>query len=146
MHRFLVVPLLVGGLSLAVLLTGSTAAYADFKLCNMTASRIGVSIGWEEKGEWIAEGWWIIGSNACETILGGELGARFYYVYAQDYDRGGEWAGKSFMCTADKAFTIKGVEDCRGRGYHRKGFFEVDTQNAADWTVKLADPRETKTQ
>ncbi len=118
------------------------SARADLKLCNMTASRVGVAIGRKEEGKWIAEGWWNILSNACETLFRGELKARFYYVHALDYDRGGEWAGKAFMCTDDKVFTIQGVEDCQARGYRRKGFFEVDTQNAADWTVRLSDPRE----
>jgi hypothetical protein len=26
-----------------------------------------------------------------------------YYVYAIDYDRGGEWMGQDFMCTRDKS-------------------------------------------
>lgn len=119
-----------------------TTARADLKLCNMTASRVGVAIGRKEDGEWIAEGWWNILSNACETLFRGELKARFYYVHALDYDRGGEWAGKAFMCTDNKVFTIRGVADCQARGYRRKGFFEVDTKNAADWTVRLSDPRE----
>jgi len=30
----------------------------------------------------------------CETLLGGNLVARYYYIYALDYDRGGEWSGR----------------------------------------------------
>ncbi|MGI9405937.1 MAG: DUF1036 domain-containing protein [Hyphomicrobiaceae bacterium] len=127
--------------ALATVATPSPAR-ADLTLCNMTASRVGVAIGRKEDGEWIAEGWWNIVSNACKTLFRGELKARFYYVHALDYDRGGEWAGKAFMCADDKAFTIQGVEDCESRGYRRKGYFEVDTQNASDWTIRLADPRE----
>lgn len=119
-----------------------STARADLKLCNMTASRVGVAIGRKEDGEWIAEGWWNILSNSCETLFRGELKARFYYVHVLDYDRGGEWAGKAFMCTDDKVFVIKGVEDCQARGYRQKGFFEVDTKNSADWTVRLSDPRD----
>ncbi|MEL6422775.1 MAG: DUF1036 domain-containing protein, partial [Pseudomonadota bacterium] len=81
----------------------ATSARADLKLCNMTASRVGIAVGRKEDGQWIAEGWWNIGSNSCETLFRGELKARFYYVHALDYDRGGEWAGKAFMCTADDA-------------------------------------------
>ena len=33
--------------------------------------------------------------------------SRFIYVHALDYDRGGEWAGKNFMCTADRSFAIR---------------------------------------
>jgi uncharacterized membrane protein len=63
-------------------------------------------------------------------------------VHAIDYDRGGEWAGKSAMCTLDKVFTIRGVQDCPQRGFKSTGFFEVDTQEAKDWTIRLTDPSE----
>jgi uncharacterized membrane protein len=91
---------------------------------------------------WITEGWWNVASKTCETLVKGTLQGRFYYVHAVDYDRGGEWAGSSFMCTADKKFTIKSVPDCPKEGYKRTGFFEVDTGESADWTVRLADPGE----
>jgi len=35
-------------------------------------------------------------------VLKGNLVARYYYVYAIDYDRGGEWMGQAYMCTRDK--------------------------------------------
>ena len=44
------------------------------------------------------------------------------------------------MCTTDKVFTIRGVHDCPKRGYKRTGFFEVDTGDAKDWTIRLTDP------
>ena len=72
----------------------------------------------------------------------GQLVARFYYVYAVDYDRGGEWSGKAFMCTRDKEFTIRGIEDCLARGYDRTGFFEVDTGEQRSWTVQLTESTE----
>ena len=65
--------------------------------------------------------------------------ARFYYIYAVDYDRGGEWSGRAFMCTRDKEFTIRGTEDCLARGFERAGFFEVDTGEQRSWTVQLTD-------
>ena len=118
------------------------AALADLKLCNATSSRIGVAIGYQDGKGWATEGWWNISSQTCETLLKGTLQGRFYYVHAIDYDRGGEWAGGSFMCTADKKFTLKNVPDCPKEGYRRTGFFEVDTGESADWTVRLADPGE----
>ena len=91
---------------------------------------------------WATEGWWNIASQTCETLLKGKLGSRFYYVHAVDYDRGGEWGGKNVMCTADKAFTIRGVDECPRRGFKGTGFFEVDTQDSKDWTIRLTDPGE----
>jgi uncharacterized membrane protein len=128
----------------AALVMHATAqpALADLKLCNTTASRIGVAIGYQEQAGWTTEGWWNIAARTCETLYKGTLSSRFYYVHAIDYDRGGEWAGSSFMCTSDKAFTIRGVQECQRRGYKGTGFFEVDTQEAKDWTIRLTDPSE----
>ncbi len=117
-------------------------AQADLSLCNTTASRVGVSIGYKDSKGWATEGWWNVASHTCETLLKGNLIARYYYVHAVDYDRGGEWTGKSFMCTDNKAFTIRGVSECAKRGYKRTGFFEVDTQEEEEWTVRLTDPSE----
>jgi uncharacterized membrane protein len=113
---------------------------ADFRLCNNTGSRVGIAIGYKENEGWTTEGWWNLAARSCETMLRGALVARFYYVYALDYDRGGEWSGQAFMCTRDKEFTIHGTNDCLARGYDRTGFFEVDTGEQPSWTVQLTEP------
>ena len=118
----------------------ATPAAADLKLCNSTASRVGVAIGYQDKEGWSTEGWWNIASQTCETLLKGPVPSRFVYVHAVDYDRGGEWAGKNDMCTGEKSFTIRGVQDCTSRGYKSTGFFEVDTGDAKEWTIRLTDP------
>lgn len=140
--------LLPAGLALAVLAAWADFAHADLKLCNTTGSRVGVAIGYKDQEGWASEGWWNVGPQSCETLLKGNLIARYYYIHAVDYDRGGEWAGSSYMCTDDKAFTVRGVDDCVKRNYKRTGFFEVDTTEERDWTVRLTDPDqdETKTQ
>lgn len=117
-------------------------AKADFRLCNNTANRVGIAIGYKESEGWTTEGWWNISARSCETVLRGSLVARFYYIYAVDYDRGGEWSGQAFMCTREKEFTIRGTEDCLARGYDRTGFFEVDTGDQRAWTVQLTDANE----
>jgi len=114
-------------------------AAADFRLCNNTASRVGVAIGYKDADGWTTEGWWNLPSRTCETILKGNLVARYYYVYAIDYDHGGEWMGQAFMCTRDREFTIRGIADCLARGFDRTGFFEVDTGEQRAWTVQLTE-------
>ena len=79
-------------------------------------------------------------------MLKGNLIARYYYVFAVDYDKGGSWGGKSMMCTRDKVFTIRGIEDCESRGFTKTGFFEVDTGEQADWTVSLSGEKTTQGQ
>ena len=118
----------------------SGPAFADLKICNTTSSRIGVAVGYPDPKGWTTEGWWNIASQTCETLLKGTLANRFYYVHAVDYDRGGEWAGTNVMCTAEKTFTIRGEQDCQRRGFKRNGFFEVDTNDAKDWTIRLTEP------
>ncbi len=131
-------------LRLALLAAGlaglSAPALADLRMCNTTASRIGVAIGYRDAQGWVTEGWWNIAPRGCETLLRGTLAARFYYVHAIDYDKGGEWTGKSVMCTRNKEFTIRGITDCLARGYDRDGFFEVDTGEQKSWTIQLTDP------
>jgi uncharacterized membrane protein len=124
----------------------NSPAAADFRLCNNTASRVGIALGYKDADGWTTEGWWNISSRSCETLLRGTLVARYYYIYAIDYDRGGEWSGQAFMCSRDKEFTIRGTEDCLARGYDRTGYFEVDTGEQRAWTVQLTDANEQPSQ
>jgi uncharacterized membrane protein len=126
--------------ALACLWNGS--AFADFRLCNNTASRVGIALGYKDAEGWTTEGWWNVSSRSCETLLRGTLVARYYYIYALDYDRGGEWSGQAFMCSRDKEFTIKGADNCLARGFDRTGFFEVDTGEQRAWTVQLTESNE----
>ena len=138
--RLVLSPLLVS----FSLFAATEAARADLKLCNSTSSRVGVAIGYQDSSGWATEGWWNIASQTCETHLKGVLPSRFVYVHAVDYDRGGEWGGKNDMCTTEKSFAVRGVQDCAKRGYKRTGFFEVDTGEAKEWTIRLTDPGQGK--
>src|SRR4029450_8325418 len=129
-------------LALGLVFLGNNPAAADFRLCNNTSSRVGIALGYKDADGWTTEGWWNVSSRSCETLLRGNLVARFYYIYALDYDRGGEWAGQAFMWSRDKEFTIKGTENCLARGFDRTGFFEVDTGEQRSWTVQLTEANE----
>ena len=129
-------------LALALMCLWNSSAAADFRLCNNTSSRVGIALGYKDAEGWTTEGWWNVSSRSCETLLRGTLVARYYYIYALDYDRGGEWSGQAFMCSRDKEFTIKGTENCLARGFDRTGFFEVDTGEQRAWTVQLTEANE----
>ncbi|HWW46463.1 MAG TPA: DUF1036 domain-containing protein [Xanthobacteraceae bacterium] len=137
---------LAAGLSLLGLAFTAAPAAADFRLCNNTSSRVGIALGYKDAEGWVTEGWWNIPARNCETLLRGNLIARYYYIYALDYDRGGEWSGQAFMCSRDKEFTIRGTENCLARGYDRTGFFEVDTGEQRAWTVQLTETSDSKQQ
>jgi uncharacterized membrane protein len=114
--------------------------WADLKLCNDTASRVGVAIGYrDEHGELASEGWWTVASQTCEVLLRGGLPSRLIYIRAIDYDQGGSWSGDMRLCTRKDAFAITGVSDCAGNGYQSEGFMEVDTGGSKQWTIRLQD-------
>ena len=58
---------------LSVLAAGP--AHADFRLCNNTSSRVGVSVGYRDQQGWLTEGWWNVSARSCEAILKGPLAA-----------------------------------------------------------------------
>jgi len=117
----------------------SQPAHADFRVCNATQSLVGVAIGYRAADGWKSEGWWHIEGSTCKTLIEGALSSRFYYLYAEDAERGGRWDGSVNMCVTDKEFKISGVTDCLARGYQRAGFREYDTGEQASWMVQLTD-------
>lgn len=118
---------------------GAPEARADFRVCNATQNLVGVGIGYRAKAGWVTEGWWHIEGSTCKTLIEGPLSSRFYYLYAEDAERGGRWDGPVQMCVAEKEFKIAGVNDCLARGYQRAGFQEYDTGEQASWMVQLTD-------
>ncbi len=127
-------------LALSLAACAAFPARADFRICNQAANRISVSLAYSEKDNWVSEGWWNLKPGDCQPILRGALAGEFYYLYGMD-EHGGEWKGRTFMCTSDRSFKIDGRQDCYVRGFDRTGFFEIDTgKDAKDWTVQLTDP------
>src|SRR3984957_3919880 len=133
---------LIPALAFAALFLWNGSAAADFRLCNNTSCQVGIALGYKDAEGWTTEGRWNVSSRSCETLLRETLLARYYYIYALDYDRGGEWSGQAFMCSRDKEFTIKGADNCLARGFDRTGFFEVDTGEQRAWTVQLTEANE----
>lgn len=114
-------------------------AHADFRVCNATQSLVGVSIGYRAPSGWVTEGWWHVDGSSCKTLIEGALSSRFYYLYAEDAERGGRWEGPINMCVAEKEFKVAGVADCFARGFQRAGFQEYDTGEQSNWMVQLTD-------
>lgn len=125
----------------AMLGLGATAApaLADFRVCNATQSLVGVAIGYRAQAGWVTEGWWHIEASSCKTLIEGALASRYYYLYAEDAQRGGRWEGEINMCVAEREFKISGPGDCFARGFQRAGFQEYDTREQSSWMVQLTD-------
>lgn len=120
-------------------LASTAPALADFRVCNATQNLVGVAIGYRARAGWVTEGWWHIEGSSCKTLIEGELSSRYYYLYAEDADRGGRWEGPVSMCVAEREFKIAGAGDCFARGFQRAGFQEYDTREQASWMVQLTD-------
>ena len=143
MRTAFAMPLLVLTVGLSAMVAASPAR-ADFRVCNATQNLVGVGIGYRAKAGWITEGWWHIEGSSCKTLIEGPLSSRFYYLYAEDAERGGRWDGPINMCVAEKEFKIAGVTDCVARGFQRAGFQEYDTGEQASWMVQLTDESATE--
>jgi uncharacterized membrane protein len=128
---------------LAVTLVLPATARAELTVCNATSSRVGLAIGYRASQGWTTEGWWNIPAQTCESLLKAPVSRRYIYVYAIDYERGGEWTGAHTMCINTKSFLIRDVENCEDRGFRRAGFYEVDTGDSTKWTIRLTDPEKT---
>ena len=120
-------------------LGGTQAARADFRVCNATQNLVGVAIGYRAASGWVTEGWWHVEGSSCKTLIEGPLSSRYYYLFAEDAERGGRWEGPINMCVAEREFKIAGVRDCFARGFQRAGFQEYDTGEQSSWMVQLSD-------
>ncbi len=127
-------------LSVCLGLVLATPVAAQLSVCNTTSSRVGIALGYQEPTGWTTEGWWNIASQSCETLLKTNVPSRFIYVHAVDYDRGGDWSGTNKLCIGDKSFAIREADTCAKSGNKSSGFFEVDTGDAKEWTIRLTDP------
>ena len=131
-------PLLVLLSTLVVALTAPPAE-AAFKVCNKSDLAARVALGRFDGRQWASQGWWTVAPKTCAQLLTGPLQARYYYLYASD-GAGGTWEGKTHFCTKpDAKFLTQGRNDCAGRGFDRRGFFEVDTGKSPEWTQSLSN-------
>ncbi len=127
------------GLALGASMAATAPALADFRVCNATQGLVGVAIGYRASTGWVTEGWWHIEGSTCKTLIEGALSSRYYYLYAEDAERGGRWDGPVNMCVAEREFKIAGAGDCFARGFQRAGFQEYDTREQTNWMVQFTD-------
>src|SRR4051812_14269097 len=135
-------PIAVPALAALALLSpvAATEARADFRVCNGTQELVGVAIGYRAEAGWTTEGWWRIPAASCKVIIEGTLSSRYYYLYAEDAEGKGRWAGDVNLCIAENEFKITDVKDCLARGYQKMGFREYDTGEQGSWMVQLTEP------
>jgi uncharacterized membrane protein len=116
----------------------ATPAEARLLVCNRSAHMTSVALGHFNGTDWMSEGWWTIAPKTCANLIRSPLDARYYYLYATD-GAAGTWDGSKAFCTATRKFSIVGRARCTDRGFDRKGFFQIDTGEAPEWTQTLSD-------
>jgi uncharacterized membrane protein len=126
-------------LAVALLMASLAPAQAALTVCNKTAKPVKVAVGRTNGAEWTSQGWWTIAPKACAAVVPSSLNARFYYLFATD-GGAGSWDGTHSFCVSSHGrFDITGRGNCLAHGFGQKGFFEVDTRTAADYTQTLSD-------
>ena len=139
LRALLVASCLATGISILAAPALSVSAKADFRVCNGTQTLVGVAVGQRTAEGWVSEGWWRIPATTCRSVVEGELRSRYYYLYAEDAEGLGRWAGTVDMCIAENEFKIVGVKDCFARGFQKMGFREYDTGGQGSWMVQLTE-------
>ena len=112
-------------------------AQADFTICNKTYGTVSVAIGYRDGDQWVSEGWWNLSYEDCAQVDQGDLRQTYYYVRGESDDGETYWTDDYTFCYVDEVFTIRGDENCSGRGYKSGGFMEIDTGNKLDYTLDL---------
>jgi uncharacterized membrane protein len=111
----------------AVLL--ATPAQAALTVCNKAGHPARVALGRFDGRDWASQGWWLLAPGQCADVVTGKLDARYYYLYATD-GQAGVWDGNTGFCVAaTQKFAISGRGNCAERGYDRKRFFRIDTND-----------------
>ncbi|MEI9805661.1 MAG: DUF1036 domain-containing protein [Pseudolabrys sp.] len=129
----------------AVLLAASGhPALADFRLCNNTGGRVGGRHrlqGMPRAGRRKAGG--TFRRRTCDTLLRGALVARYYYIYAVDYDRGGRMVrSRLHVLSRGKNSRFAAPITAWRAATTAPGSSRVDTTEQRSWTVQLTDSAE----
>ena len=97
-------------------------------------------MGYKEGDSWRSRGWYTVAPRGCETVVSGALKLRYYYYYGENTDASLLWDGDFDFCIQDpEEFSILGDENCERRGYITQGFAEIDTGEAAKFTLDLTE-------
>jgi uncharacterized membrane protein len=114
-------------------------ALANLSICNRASHPARIALGRFNGTDWMSEGWWNVKAGKCQPLITGALKARFYYLYAADGSSGG-WPGSHDFCVGNgESFQVFGRDNCAGRGFDRKSFYEIDTEQRSDFTSYISD-------
>lgn len=114
-------------------------ALANLSVCNRASESARIALGRFNGTGWMSEGWWNIASGKCQMLVAGALKARYYYLYAADRSSG-SWPGSHNFCIGNgENFRVFGRDNCAGRGFDHKSFYQIDTEQRSDYTSYISD-------
>jgi uncharacterized membrane protein len=127
-------------LASAILILGwSSAARAEFKVCNQSATLYNVAIGAQLNQKFVTKGWWTLPPNACVNVIEEDLEAKNIYVYATTVTGESAFDGDWDMCVDSRRFEIPLIDgepwNCWIRGKQQVKFKEINTGEAKSWTI-----------
>ena len=115
-------------------------AEAGLAVCNRTLDVANVAIAQGEAGRLVSRGWWVVAPNRCADVVHGPLPSRYVYLHATDVRGRSLLPGTARLCVGTGAFEAEARADCAPAGLVAAPFSEIDTGDARDWTLFLAEP------
>jgi uncharacterized membrane protein len=123
-------------LALAIGLTLTAPARADFQFCNKTSYVLDLALALEEKEAAATRGWFRVDSGACKSVLQGAITADKVYVHARALPVYGPsplpQAGHADFCIADGNFVIAAAKACQSRTGQRLARFSQIKPSESD--------------
>jgi uncharacterized membrane protein len=103
-------------LAIIFVLSLTTAAHADLRLCNRTSYVLDLALGLEDRGAVATRGWSRIDPGQCRPVLTGTVEAEGIYIHTQALGLYGAsplpQAGHADLCVAEGNFVIAGAKTC----------------------------------
>lgn len=118
-------------------------ASAEYQFCNKTSYVLMSAIGYQDKGRWISEGWWVLQPGRCETVIADPLDKQTYYTFARSVaaHKGGikYFAGNQRLCVQKDKFRLEGRDDCERRGAIERLFARIEIGETDKWTTSFTE-------
>src|SRR5262245_17924321 len=125
----------------AIVLGSSLQAHADqqWRICNKDSEQAVVAIAYAIPGSFrvLSEGWWTLrGCGGCAVVLkkSDTSDPKTVFLRAENSKGQAVVEGRTQFCVARHRFTIKGNDNCKGRGFEDAGFDRTEVDLNKDYT------------
>ena len=101
----------------------------EFSLCNVTAVKIDLAVGYMDTGgRWLSEGWWILKPGECSHTFVSATPTLYYYAQSKtnlakwiaENSSGMRWRGYTQFCAPNTAFHFDKIATCQNKIGFRK--------------------------